>query len=174
MKKFNLLNNAAKSLLVVGMSLVIFTGCQSKTAQSTSDKTAKVAVNTADMKKKMGENIASLVTDKTITQSQADKVLEVLLSSQMFSGKGRSQNGQTNNQQNPKQNDQEKLQPNDQQTTKPNDQTNGNPNANGSNNANRQMANPLSNLVATKVITQAQSNAIMEKVRGNLGRPKSN
>ena len=158
MKKFNLLNNVATSLLVVSMSLFLFTGCQSKNTQNTSDKTAKVNFSAEDMKKKMQDNINSLVTEGTINQSQADKVLEELSSNQMFSGKRKPQSGQTNNQQN--------YQPKNQQT--------GQSNSNGNNNPNRKRVDPLSKLVTDSVITQEQADAIMQKVRGNFGRPQGN
>lgn len=158
MKKFNFLNNAATSLLVVSMSLFLFTGCQSKNTQNTSDKTAKVNFSAEDMKKKMQDNINSLVTEGTINQSQADKVLEALSTNKMFSGQRKPQSGQPNNQQN--------YQSNNQQT--------GQSNSNGSNNPNRQRANPLSKLVTDGVITQEQADAIMQKVRGNFGRPQGN
>ena len=150
MKILNLSNNVVKSILVFSMCLILFTGCQSKTATATSAKSPKRNFNAADMKKKMETNITALVTAKTITQSQADKVLAVLSASQMYSGEKTSQNGQTK----------------DKQTVQPK--------ANTGNTPSSQRANPLSKLVTDKVITQAQSDTIMEKVRGNFGRTKSN
>lgn len=162
MKRLDLLNKIATPLLVVIMSLGLLTGCQSKNTK-TSDKTSRTSFNAEDIKKKMEDNIALLVTDKTITQSQADKVLEVLSTSQMYSGQRNSQNGQPNKQTN-----------NQAPSSGPNNQPNNGPKGSEGNNSNIQRANPLSKLVTDNVITQAQADIINEKVRGNFGRPKGN
>lgn len=164
LKKISLLRSVTVLLLIVSTSLFLFTGCQSKdgtgqTAKAKSNnKGNMVRPNADEMKKRMQDNIASLVTDGTINQSQADKILEALTANtQRFNGGTQSNNNQQNNQQNPQQNNQQNS-----------------PNNTQGNNRNMQKNNALSKLVSDGVITQAQADAVMQKIRGNFTRPNGN
>lgn len=166
LKKFRLLNNAAVFLLIVSASLFLFTGCQNKNNQNSTDQTNTSysnvngsqsnngRPNADEMKKRMQDNINSLVKDGTINQNQANKILEELTANtQRFNGEKRPQNNQQSTQQNTQQN---------------------NPNNNQANKQNRQRNNRLSKLVSDGVITQAQADAVMQKIRGNFNRPLNN
>lgn len=95
------------------------------------------------MKSRYEPVLKELVTAGTITQNQADKVLAELTKSMPQQGAPNRNNNQQNNNQG---------------------QQSGN--GNGQNNAG---FNRLSGLVSSGVITQAQADAINEKMRGNQG-----
>ena len=169
MKNPSLLNSIAAFSLVVSMSLFLFTGCQSKSSESNSkqasaksssvdgNQSTKGRPNADEMKKRMEDNINTLVADGTINQSQGDKILEALTANtQRFNGDKKPQDNKQNNQQNTPQND------------------NNNNNGSGNNtqysrqNGNTGRNNALSKLVSDGVITQAQADAVMQKIRGNF------
>lgn len=180
MKKNTLLNKIFILSLsaVIGMS--ILAGCQSKSTAAAKQGTTKGQrqngqFNAADMKKKMEENINALVADGTINQSQADKIIEALTANpQGFGGNGQrnKQNGQQNNSQNNGQSGQNSQQSNGQNPQQNNGQ--GNQNNNGQNRQNRLGNNALNQLVTDGVITQAQADAVMQKIRGNFNRNQNN
>ncbi|MBV7273567.1 hypothetical protein I6U48_11665 [Clostridium sp. PL3] len=149
MKKSNFFSKTMVTLVAVSMSVFLFAGCQSK---SNDNNTAQAANNTtqnskkpdpAQMKQRMQDNLKALVTAGTITQAQSDKILEALTTN---TGKKDDQGKSQNNTQNNNQNNQQ------------------------GNNQNRQRTNPLSKLVSDGTITQAQADAVMQKVRGNFNR----
>jgi competence protein ComGC len=119
----------------------------------------------------MEENIKSLVSDGTITQSQADKILEALTQNPGGFGGQRRSGG---NQQTDGQNGQQNGQGNSSQNGNQNDNQNGNQNWQRNNNdgQNGQRNSALSKLVTDGVITQAQADAVMEKIKGNFTRPQ--
>ncbi|KUO73379.1 MAG: hypothetical protein APF77_13735 [Clostridia bacterium BRH_c25] len=123
-----------------------------KTDSDTTGANANNAQNSIpdseEMKKNMETGINSLVAAGTIDQAQADQVLEALTSrAQSTDGQDRPkktpQSGQDNNEQN--------GQPTPPQDGKPNNRGGGS----------------LSKLVEDNVITQAQADAIMEKIQEN-------
>ncbi|GLC30830.1 hypothetical protein [Clostridium omnivorum] len=158
MKKHMLFNKIFILSLSAVISMGILAGCQNKNTASAKQGTNKGQnknrqFNAEDMKKRMEENINSLVADGTINQSQADKIIEALTSNpQGFGGNGQrnKQNGQKNNGEN-----------------------NGQDNQNN-NGQNRQGNNALNKLVTDGVITQAQADAVMQKIRGNFTRNQNN
>lgn len=188
MKKNTLLNKALLLSLSAVISMSIFAGCQSKTAKANAAKQGTTKgqrqngqLNTEDMKKKMEENLNSLVADGTINQSQADKILEALTANpQGFGGNGKknNQNGnQSNGQQNgqnDKQNNGQNSQQNSQQNNGQDKQNNNGQNKQNNNNQNKQGNNALTKLVTDGVITQAQADAVMQKIRGSLNRNQNN
>lgn len=166
MKKIGLLNKAIIFLLMISISLTIFTGCQSKSSQDNTSQASNSSnqgdtsntkkPNLDEMKKRMEDNISSLVKDGTINQTQADKIVDALTANaQNFNGQRRSSNNQQNSQQN------------NQQAKEQN-------NGEGNNKQNKPRNNRLSKLVSDGVITQAQADAVMQKIRGNSARPQGN
>lgn len=148
MKKNVFLSKTVLMLVAVSMSMVLFAGCQSKasnegTAQTTNTTQNSKKPDPAQMKQKMQDNLKALVTAGTITQAQLDKILEALTAN---TGKKNNQGNSQNNAQN-------------------NDQNNAQ-----SNNQNKQRNNPLTKLVSDGTITQAQADAVMQKMRGNSNR----
>lgn len=144
MKKRKFFSKAASCLVAVSMSVVLFAGCQSSsktTSQSNSTSTSQTSnaqPSHEQMKKKIQDSIQSLVKAGTITQAQANKIITAYVSR-------------------PSGNNQNKL--NNQ--NKPTDKTK---NDGGSQAKNPQNKNPLSKLVDEGVITQAQANAVMQKI----------
>lgn len=177
MKKHMLFNKIFILSLSAVISMGILAGCQSKNTASAKQGTNKGQnknrqFNAEDMKKRMEENINSLVADGTINQSQADKIIEALTSNpQGFGGNGQrnKQNGQKNNGENNGQNAQQNNAQNPQQNNGQDNQNN-----NGQNKQNRQGNNALNKLVTDGVITQAQADAVMQKIRGNFNRNQNN
>lgn len=168
-KKISLIRKAAVLISIVSMSFFLFTGCQNNTtkkvtADAKNSQTNQTRPNAEEMKKKMQDNLSSLVKDGTINQSQSDKILEALTANtQRFNGERRSQgNGQNGNQDN-KNNGQNNAQKDPQN----NDQNNSS--SNQGNKPNRQRNNALSTLISDGTITQAQADAVMQKIRGNFG-----
>lgn len=169
MKKHMLFSKLFILSLSAVISMSILAGCQSKNTASAKQGTnngqsQNRQFNAEDMKKRMEENINSLVADGTINQSQADKIIEALTSNpQGFGGNGQrnKQNGQQNNGQNNAQNPQQ-------------NNAQDNQNNNGQNRQNRQGNNALNKLVTDGVITQAQADAVMQKIRGNFNRNQNN
>lgn len=150
MKKRKLLNKTILSLLAISMSIFLFAGCQSNnsSAQAASNSAQSNRKNgnrmsPEQMKQRVQDSIKPLVTAGTITQAQAYKIVEAYTTRTNGNGQNSSQNNQQNSQQNNQQG---------------NSQTNG---------QNKQRYNPLSKLVSDGVITQAQADAVMQKIRGN-------
>jgi major membrane immunogen (membrane-anchored lipoprotein) len=165
MKRNTLLNKALLLSLSAVISMSILAGCQSKNAKANTAKQGTTKgqrqngqLNTGDMKKKMEENLNSLVADGTINQSQADKILEALTANPQGFGGNRQKNNQNGNQNNGQQNGQ---------------QNNGE-NKQNSNNQNKKGNNALNKLVTDGVITQVQADAVMQKIRGSLNRNQNN
>ena len=97
------------------------------------------------MKKRIQDSIQPLITDGTITQAQADKIVEAFTTN---THKGSSQGNAQNNQK---------------------DNTQSNPqNGNKNNGQNKGRNSALTKLVTDGVITQAQSDAVMKKIGGNF------
>lgn len=123
-RKFGFTNKAVAFILVVSLPIAVFAGCQNKnsTAKAASNQTANSdnngsnsqsggVQNSDQFKQRMQDNIKSLVDDKTITQDQADKIVDALTQNmQGFGGKNRQRDNQNNNQNNNenKQNNQSK------------------------------------------------------------------
>lgn len=160
------LKYAVASLLILSLASSLFMGCGSKTNAASSNKTVagnnagNGRMNTDAMKKRMEDSISSLVTAGTITKDQEAKILDALTTGK--GGFGRNRNGNQNSQ--------------GQQNTNGNSPNSGN-NGNSSNSNNGQGQrhfgngqNPLSKLVTDGIITQAQADAVMAKIRGNMGR----
>lgn len=160
MKKRKLLNKTIVTLLAISMSIFLFAGCQSdnSSAQTAGNSTQSNRKNgnrmsSEQMKQRVQDSIKPLVTAGTITQAQADKIVEAYTTRTNGNGQNSTQNNQQTGQQNNQKSNQQ-----------------GNSQASGQN---RQRYNPLSKLVNDGVITQAQSDAVMEKMRGNFN-PKNN
>lgn len=146
MKKSKFFRKTLIALVVVIMSVGLFAGCQSKDNSGGADQTANNNTQSSkrpdpeQMKKRMQDNIKSLVSDGTITQAQADKIVEVMT---------------TNNRKK------------DSQGNQQNSNSNNNQSSNQNNNQNRPRNNALNELVSNGTITQAQADAVMQKIRGN-------
>jgi len=146
MKRHNLFSKTTACLLAIGMSIALFAGCQSN---SNNSETSQAASNTTQsrnrpsaeqMKKRVQDSIQPLVTAGTITQAQADKIVTAYTTRSTGDGqKNKTQDKQQNNQQ-------------------------GNTQNNGQN---KQRFNSLSKLVSDGTITQAQADAVMQKMKGN-------
>lgn len=82
MKKRNFFSKSVICLVAISMSVVLFAGCQSKTASAASTTTTKTSQtnkpNADKMKTQTQESLKTLVTAGTITQAQSDKILEAL------------------------------------------------------------------------------------------------
>lgn len=150
MKKHNYISKTVVCLLAVSLSVVLFAGCQSQSASNAANQTTNSTTQNSnkkpsadDMKKRIQDNIQPLITAGTITQDQADKIVTAMTTRPQGNGQ---QNGQQNNNQNNQQ---------------------GNTQNNG---GQRQRRNPLSTLVSDGTITQAQADAVMQKMGGNFGR----
>lgn len=146
MKKHNFFSKTTVTVLAISMSIFLFAGCQSKgndtgTAQTTSNTTQNSNKPSAEqMKKRIQDSIQPLVTAGTITQAQADKIITAYTTRPTGDGqKNKTQDKQQNNQQG-------------------NNQNNG---------QNKQRNNLLSKLVADGTITQAQADAVTQKVKEN-------
>lgn len=150
------------------MSIFLLTGCQSKSSESSSkqasakssnvdgNQSTKGRPNADEMKKRMQDSISTLVVDGTINQSQGDKILEALTANtQRFNGDKKPQDNKQNNQQNTPQN-------------KNNNNSSGNNTQYSRQNGSAGRNNSLSKLVSDGVITQAQADAVMQKIRGNF------
>lgn len=83
MKKNKLINKKLMFLLVFSLSFFIFVGCQSKA--STNDSKTNTGnnkiFNSDAMKKQMQTSINPLVSNKTLTQVQEDKIVAALIPS---------------------------------------------------------------------------------------------
>ena len=145
------LKNVQKTLVIIltiSMITVLFAGCGSSSTstqtksqrktQTNGKSQGKGSVDPAAMKTRYETALKELVSNKTITQAQSDKVLAALTSNVPKKAQGGTQNSQEKNQ-----------------------------NSNQGKEESKPKNNPLSSLVSSGVITQAQSDAIMQKIRGN-------
>jgi hypothetical protein len=183
-KKYSFTSKTAALLLAVSLPITVFAGCQNKntTANAASKQAGNssnngsrrqngTAPNLDQFKQRMADNIKSLVDDKTITQEQADKIVAALTENmQNFGGQNKQQNNNQNNQNDSQSDGQGNSQNNNQGNTQ-NGQNNGQNRQNGRAN---QESSALNKLVTDKVITQAQADAVMQKIRGNFNRPQNN
>ncbi|WPC39964.1 hypothetical protein [Clostridium sp. JS66] len=148
MKKHNFLSKTTACLLAIGVSMALFAGCQSSssnsgTASNATQSTSKQNGNkpsAEQMKKRVQDSIQPLVTAGTITQAQADKIIAAYEARP-------AGNGQKN-----------KTQDNQQSSQQGSTQNNG---------QNKQRFNPLSKLVSDGTITQAQADAVTQKMKEN-------
>lgn len=142
-------------------------GCKSK--DNTNDKNANNSgrkfgngnFDPSTFKQKYEDALKTLVTDGKITQDQSDKVL-VALTKNMgnFKGGTKPANGDK-----PSNNDSKNSSSSSSDSSgKPTNEEPGKGRTGGRN-------NQLAELVTSKVITQAQADEIMEKIRGNMGAP---
>ncbi|MFL0197814.1 hypothetical protein ACJDU8_19915 [Clostridium sp. WILCCON 0269] len=106
MKKHNLFSKATLYLVAISMSMFLFAGCQSNkntasASQTTSNSTQSSSKPNAEQRKKqMQDSIQPLVTAKTITQDQANKILEALTTPVNGNGQNNQQNNNKNSSQN--------------------------------------------------------------------------
>ncbi|AWI03269.1 hypothetical protein [Clostridium drakei] len=162
MKKHNLFSKSVMCLVTVAMSVSLFAGCGSKsstsassTKQTTSQSSNKTS-NSDERKTQIQESLKTLVTAGTINQTQSDKILTALTTKPDNKGgdnKPPQDNGQNNNQ-NQQSSQQSNQQSNGQASLQGNDQNKG--------------KSPLSKLVTDGVITQAQADAVMQKISANM------
>lgn len=156
MKKHNYISKTVVCLLAVSLSVVLFAGCQSQSTSSTANQTSQTNSSTTQnssnkpsqdaMKKRIQDDIQSLITAGTITQDQANKIVDAMTTRNNPNSSNQSNSSQSNS---------------NQQSN----QQNGN-----KGNGQRQRYNPLSKLVSDGTITQSQADAVMQKVRGNFTR----
>lgn len=141
MKRRNLSGKAVTFLAVLSMCVFLFTACQSSssTSSQTTSSSTKSETQTGDKpsaeqrKTQLQTSIKPLVTAGTITQDQANKILEALTTVPSGSEQNKSSDNQQSSNKDTKQN-------------KPQD-------------------NRLAKLVSEGVITQAQSDAVMQKIK---------
>lgn len=147
MKKRSSLVKILICITLASMSVFFFAGCQSKSKNNTSNtNNSGSRPNAAQMQQKMQDDIKPLISDGTITQDQADKIVEAMTNRPRGNGKNNQQNGGKNSHQN-------KAQSNGQII---------------------QRSNPLSKLVSDGVITQAQADTVMQKISSNFGNRNNN
>ncbi|AKN33594.1 hypothetical protein Ccar_23340 [Clostridium carboxidivorans P7] len=160
MKKHNLFSKSVMCLVAVAMSVSLFAGCGSKSSTSTGSSSTKQTTsqssnktsNSDERKTQIQESLKALVTAGTINQTQSDKILTALTTkpdNKSGDNKPPQDNGQNNNQ-----NQQSNQQGNGQANSQGNDQNKG--------------KSPLSKLVTDGVITQAQADAVMQKISANM------
>lgn len=152
MKKTNFFSKTTMLALTVSMSIFVFAGCGNSASQTASSSTQSTTQSTTQnnnkpnaqqRSQKIQDSIKSLVSDGTITQDQADKIVAAFTTNNHKQGSNdgsQNNNQQGNNQQGNGQNDGQKKQRN----------------------------NPLAKLVSDGVITQAQSDAVMKKIGANF------
>lgn len=159
MKKHNLFSKSVMCLVAVAMSVSLFAGCGSKSSTSTKQTTSQSSNKTSnsdERKTQIQQSLKALVTAGTINQTQSDKIIAALTTkpdNKEGDSKPPQDNGQNNNQ-----NEQSNRQGNGQANSQGNDQNKG--------------KSPLSKLVTDGVITQAQADAVMQKISDNM--PKKN
>lgn len=157
MKKHSLFRKTTTYLLSIGMSIFILMGCQSNannTSQANGKNPEGNRPSQEQMKERIQDSIQPLITAGTITQEQADKIIAAYSTRPSRSQQNKTQDKQQNDQQN-------NQQSNNENSSQDNNETS---------NQNRQRFNPLSDLVTNGVITQAQADAVTEKIRGNSPR----
>jgi hypothetical protein len=152
MKRTNFFSKTTMLALTVGMSIFVFAGCGSSTAQTSSSGTTSTTQSTAQSNNKpnaqqraqrIKDSIQPLVSDKTITQAQADKIVAAFTTNMHKPGSAgtvQKNNQQGNSQQGNNQNDGKR----------------------------RQRNSPLAKLVSDGTITQAQADAVMKNIGANF------
>ena len=142
MKKFKTMQI---TLVTICMMTFLLAGCGSASSKTQSQgqtqngkSRGRGSFNLSAMKTRYETALKELVSNRTITQAQSDKVLAALTVNVPKNTQGGTKNSQQNNQ-----------------------------NKSQGNWQNRSRYNPLSSLVSSGVITQAQSDTIMQKIRGN-------
>lgn len=189
MKNFKNLKKIVTCVLIVSFSAVIISGCgkastTTTASASTSNKTNKsknFAQNSEQMKQRMQDNIKSLVTDGTITQDQADKIITALTSNMQNFGQRNGNGSYSGN----KGGNTNKSGSSNNGSSRPKNRPTGtnsenSQNGSGTNNGsgrnwqnNGQRPNPLASLVSDGTITQKQADAVMQKIYGNFGRNRN-
>jgi len=142
-------------LIATALTMAMFVGCSSKTAETSTTMAAagnSKSYDSTAMKTLYSSVLKALVTDKTITQIQSDKVLAVLGAARPTDGRKRGGKGQADGQK-----------PSGEAPTG-NQKPSGNAHANGT----RPKNNRLSQLVTSKVITQAQADTINKNVQAAM------
>ena len=142
----------------------LFAGCTAKSEAVKGNNKSKSqrSFNKDDMKKRVEDSIKSLIDDKTITKEQGDKIVEAYTNRTGGQGRGNRQGNPQNGQNNQgTQNGQDNQNGQNNQGTQ---------NGQNGNNQGRQRFNPLSKLVSDGTITQAQCDAVLAKLRGNISR----
>lgn len=168
--------------MLVSISMFALAGCgaknstQSKNTNSVQGKTNGRNFDPSTFKTRYEEALKALVTDGKINQEQSDKVLEALTKNM---GNFKPGNGQTGNSSSGVNGVKGGSSNADSNSAPPanNDANNTQNSGNGqSGQANRGprngQNNQLAELVTSKVITQAQADEIMQKVRGNMTTPQ--
>ena len=153
MKLSKVISKITIALVLISMSVFLFAGCKSKdnSVQASGKTQGRGNFDPAAMKTRYEDALKGLVTDKTITQDQSDKVLVAMTKSMPSTG----------------------TKPTDKTATNKT-ATNKQANAGQGSGQNKQRPNQLAELVTSKVITQAQADIITEKLRGNFQQPKTN
>lgn len=142
--------------VIISVFTLAFTGCQSKKQASQNQSNGQFM---QDRTNAIKDNVQALVTDGTINQGQADKIIEALtVNRQGFQGQRPQQNGQQNNQQSGQSNNGQQAPP-----------TDGQNNGQGQR-QNMQRPNLLEKLVTDGTITQEQADIVMQKAMAGFGR----
>lgn len=156
--------------MIVSISIFALAGCKAKDSSSTKNANATQRgfrngnFDPSTFKQKYEDALKSLVTDGKINQEQSDKVLEALTKNmgnfKAGNNGGKNGNGTDNS-----------------SSTAANDASKGSDNTNGQEKQGTQgqkngRNNQLAELVTSKVITQAQADEIMQKIRGTMTPPQ--
>ena len=161
-----ILKSVIPAMIIATMSVVLFIGCQSKDTAEQSNKKGN-AFNAASMKQRFVDAIKPLVTDKTITQAQSDKIVTALTANTgNFGGQRNGQGTQSGSTKGT----------NTKPATDGTSGTNTKPATGGTrtNRAASGQSTELAKLVTDKVITQAQADAVTEKLKTLFTRPQGN
>jgi len=140
-------NKIVAVLAILSMTLLLFSGCQSKdSASSGNGRTGeKGTFDKSTMEKNYKDKLATLVKSGTITQDQSGKILTVLTA--RFDKKPQGNGGQADGNR---------------------AGTNGkNVAGNSTKGKGQGSSSELSDLVTQKVITQAQADSVTKSVMGN-------
>lgn len=156
---------AAAMLLVVAVAAVGFAGCKKKTAPSAQKGRNFGNFNPQDMEQQYKNGLNELVQAGTITQDQADKIYTVLTErfssmasgASRFSGSRPSGNGSGGN-----------WSSGSRPSFSGSGSWSGGSGASGGGMRGGQ-SNMLSSLVSDGTITQAQADAVMQKLMGSVG-----
>ena len=163
MQKNIILNKITTTIIITSMSVLLFAGCSSsKTNASTANETTNSQARQIDgtaIKTLYSAVLKELVTANTITQAQSDKVLAVVNKDMPQGGGGDKPTGTPPG----KTDDTTKGTP--PATT--DDTTKGTP-PDGANDS-QPKNDRLSELVTSKVITQAQADTINTKLNAAMG-----
>lgn len=144
MERRNFLGKITVGLLAISMSVFLFAGCQSN-----SDSSAQAANNNTQSSTKNGNRPSPEQMKKKVEDSIKPLVTAGTITQAQADKIVTAYTTRTSS------NGQNKQQNNQQGSTQSNGQ-------------NRQKNNPLSKLVTDGVITQAQADAVMQKMKGNF------